>query len=97
MGKPWWTPAPDDTLPEWLLNKTIEGTPDKDVRAIIILALWELWKHRNGIVFDGDSPSLTRLVRRYLSEGRTWKMAGLIRTDMGSFFEQLHMWAMDET
>ena len=91
-----WTPTAQDTLPEWILNKRVQGTNEKDVRAIIILGLWELWKHRNGIVFDGETPSLGRLLARVLSEGKAWKTAGLLKADWGEFFGQIHRWESSE-
>ena len=97
LEMPQWTPAKNDTLPEWILNKRVHGTNEKDVRAIIILALWELWKHHNGIVFDGETPSLGRLLARVCSEGKAWRTAGLLKSDLGRFFGRIHRWESSET
>lgn len=35
----------------------------KDVRAIILLVMWELWKHGNAIMFKGVTPSLKVFVQ----------------------------------
>ena len=82
LSKPEWTPTQDDTLPSWLVNKGGDGMPARDSRTIIILSLWELWKHRNGIVFaatprrliDSLVGSFRRvgLGRRPASYGQTW-------------------------
>ena len=96
LGKPEWTPTQDGMLPSWLVNIGGDGMPARDSRTIIILSLWELWKHRNGIVFDGDSPSLNRLFGRILSEGRAWETAGLIRSDLEPFFRWIHRWVGGE-
>ena len=66
------------------------------MRAIITLTMWELWKHRNAIVFDGDSPSIERIIAKVKSEAKVWATAGLIKTDLEGFLGRLHRWATRE-
>uniref|UniRef100_R7W7W8 Hikeshi-like C-terminal domain-containing protein n=1 Tax=Aegilops tauschii TaxID=37682 RepID=R7W7W8_AEGTA len=61
MGKREWTPTGGSTLPEWCHDKIGTGCNKKDTRAIIILVMWALWKHRNSIVFDGQHSRETML------------------------------------
>lgn len=73
-----------------------DGQKKKDIRAILILGLWKLWKHRNAIVFDGVSPSLRQVMCRIESEGRVWRMTGLLKDDLEVFFGRMHVWVADE-
>ena len=49
-----------------------------DANTIIILGLWQIWKHRNSIVFDGATPSKNRIIHAVVREGRVWKKAGIL-------------------
>jgi hypothetical protein len=89
LGKPEWTPAGNQALSEWCQDKIGTGRHKKDVRAIIILVLLELWKHRNSIVFDGATPFRDRLLARVQEEGRSWKLTGLLRGEVGAFLGAL--------
>ena len=97
LGKLDWTPTTQDTLDVWLRDK--QGPNNlrrKDLHTIFILTIWELWKHRNAIVFDGASPSLGVLLGRVRSEGRMWSIAGKFKRDMDPFFLRLEQWATSE-
>lgn len=96
LGMQGWTPTMDSNLNEWCETKDSGDGRRKDYRAIFALVFWELWKHRNGIVFDGASPSLHRLGKRILEEGRAWKQAGLLKGDLESFFQALARWVGQE-
>jgi hypothetical protein len=37
------------------------------------LCYWNLWKHRNGVVFNGDRPCLRRLAAACMSDAVLWK------------------------
>lgn len=69
----------------------------KDARALLLLVLWELWKHRNSIMFDADSPSMLRLVRRIEQEGASWKQARIFKGDVEPMLHALAMWANVKT
>lgn len=61
----------------------------KDVRAIFLLIMWEIWKHCNVIVLNGATPSLRVLVQTIEEEGRAWKKAGLLKGDVEALFGDL--------
>ena len=79
-------PAPEDTLVEWCSTRVAIHSSTRDLKTIITLRLWELWKRCNTIVFDGETPSLQLLLRNIEHEGRIWRSAGLIKSDLDSFF-----------
>ena len=58
--------------------------------------MWELWKHRNAVVFDGVAPSANDVLGRVMSEGRAWKAAGLNKRDLGTFFGCLTRWVVGD-
>lgn len=58
-------------LAEWCINKPGTGVGKKDTRVIILLVMWELWKHCNVIVFDGATPSHKHVLHRIEVEVRT--------------------------
>ena len=90
IGKPAWTPAWHDTLAVWCADKL------KNMRVIISLVLWEIWKHRNAIVFDGASPSLAGLIMRIVEEGTAWFRAELLKGDWAEVAAELSRWALGE-
>lgn len=89
MNKPAWIPTSGSTLVEWCNDKNGSNLRKKDTRAIIMLVMWELWKHRNSIVFDGATPSTRYLAQRIEVEGRAWMVAGLLRDDTQAFLVAL--------
>lgn len=65
------------------------GRARKDTRIVSTLMLWELWKHRNAIVFDGASPSMSHVILNIQAEGTAWKQAGMLKEDVSAFFKKL--------
>ena len=53
----------------------------KEIRAVTILFMWELWKHHNVIVFDGVPQSFINIFTRNELEGRAWVRAGCLKGD----------------
>lgn len=43
---------------------------------MLLLGAWLIWKHRNNIVFDGETPFLPRLLNLIIGEARMWAAAG---------------------
>ncbi|KAF8677170.1 hypothetical protein HU200_046643 [Digitaria exilis] len=44
----------------------------KHYDCFLLLVCWMLWKHRNGVVFNSESPSLARFWRSCRDEARLW-------------------------
>ena len=88
LGRPELTPEASDTVVEWC-NACAQRAPSKkeakDIRTMASLVLWELWKHRNAIVFEGATPSTTVLIARVECEARAWSTAGLLKGNLSSF------------
>ena len=96
LEKPQWTPTTEDTLKKWCVARTSGVHKPKELRALLTLGLWELWKHRNAVVFDGASPSLEVVVRRVVAEGRAWQQASLLKGEVDITFQLLVGWAGSE-
>lgn len=64
----------------------------KDIHTLLSLCMWELWKHRNAVVFDGATPSSSVVFCRIGSEGRAWELAGLLKGDSVAFLGALATW-----
>jgi hypothetical protein len=48
----------------------------KGFNSIVLLVAWRLWKHRNTCVFDGASPSISRIIEDIKEDARLWGLAG---------------------
>ena len=78
LGRPESAPTATESLPEWCIRQEEIGQHWKLTRTISILVLWELWTHRNAVVFDGAAPSTLKVLKSIVSEARAWKQAGLL-------------------
>ena len=85
-----------ETLQSWCIRQEQVQDRRRTTRAITLLVMWELWKHRNGIVFDGVTPSTTTVIERINTEGRVWRDAGLLKGDHEGFFVCLSRWVTRE-
>ena len=86
-------PQAGETLQDWCTRHGSLGRNAKMIRIVCLLTLWELWKHRNVIVFDGVNVSVTRLMERIGSESRAWMQAGILRGDLAAAFIGAPEWA----
>ena len=68
----------------------------KDLHTIFLLTMWELWKHRNAVVFDGVSPAIDYVLRRVTAEGKVWATAGLIKGCIDLFFGTVGRWVSSD-
>ena len=89
LGKPDWIPPNGSSLADWCRDREGSHFRKRDLRALSILVLWELWKHRNSIVFDGKSPSVDLVTRSIASEGQAWGSAGLTSDQLEDFLMAL--------
>ena len=97
LGTPSWIPTAQETLVEWAVDKRGSNNVNtKDLRTIFALTWWELWKHRNAIVFEGARPSVEQLLRSMCAEGPSWSTAGLLRGDAMPFVARVERWVSDE-
>ena len=62
MSKPDWTPTRGTELVDWCTSNDGSTLGKKDVWAIFLLVMWELWNYRNAIVFDGATPSVAYVI-----------------------------------
>lgn len=46
---------------------------------MILLVIWEIWKHRNRNVFDDDNPNVQLLMRAINEEAELWMLAGAVK------------------
>ena len=65
----------------------------KGLASLITLTTWWLWKHRNGCIFGGDQPLVTRLSSIIKDEAHLWVKAGATST-IGLGDEQPHLFAL---
>ena len=49
------------------------GVPPRSLPTFLLLCCWQLWKHRNGVIFNGDTPSLATLRGRCRDDAALWK------------------------
>ena len=62
----WWAKA----------SSRFSGQVKEGVDSIIILGSWLVWKHRNYCVFDGGTPSLSRVMTTFREDVQQWSVAG---------------------
>ena len=94
-------PRQEETLSDWYVRSGLDRLTKKRARprrATCLLVLWEVWKHRNEVVFNGRTPCLGDLLRKIASEYVLWKDAGLLRgdDDMHQGIEAALRWAQGE-
>jgi hypothetical protein len=69
------SPASDEiSLAKWC--KQVHKFKRRGINSVIIMRAWCLWLHRNKTVFDGVSPSISRIKRVFLEELDCWGLAG---------------------
>lgn len=95
LGRPEWVPQSNEQLNEWCAARTGSCRPAKNARAVLILTMWSLWKHRNAIVFDEVAPSKMLVISAIESEARSWSAAGLLKGDVQGFLGSLARWVFE--
>ncbi|KAJ1268382.1 hypothetical protein BS78_07G130600 [Paspalum vaginatum] len=53
----------------------------RDVRSLIILVCWELWKERNARIFDRSEVPSFKVAARIKEEAAAWILAGAKHLD----------------
>ena len=77
------------TLLGWCTTQNTNEAHKRTLNALRILAMWEIWKHRNAIVFEGATPLINHVLCCFTELGRNWKQAGLFKGDLADFFNQV--------
>ena len=96
MSKQEWIPTTELSMINWCAEKGGASRKRRSQDDILILVMWEIWKHRNAIIFDGASPSKNVVLLRICNKGRAWKEAGLLKGITGDFFAAVDRWARSE-
>ena len=78
-----WVPAHDDRLVDWLPAKAPGGRDEKDLWTAVNLICWTLWRHRNGVVFEGHRPSAQTAISMVEAEADLWRAARMFRGSLG--------------
>ena len=60
------------------------------------MVLWELWIHRNAVIFDEEAPSTQKVLKCIDSEARAWKQAGLLQGELERLMLGLAFWESNE-
>uniref|UniRef100_A0ACD5VXS0 Uncharacterized protein n=1 Tax=Avena sativa TaxID=4498 RepID=A0ACD5VXS0_AVESA len=71
-------PVAEGPFAEWweLVVRSNPRQMRKGTLLVIILTAWWIWKHRNVIVFNNESPSVAPPVDMIKAEARSWAEAG---------------------
>ena len=87
---PAWIPSAQDSLVEWTIDKRgSNNVSTKDLRTIFARTWWELWKHRNAIIFEGARPSVLQLLQKICYEGLVWSFSELLKGNATPFFSRV--------
>lgn len=89
-------PLHDETLGEWCIRQDQDPRHRRSTRAKCLLGMWMVWKHRNDIVFNGATTSLTKTMEWIREEGRLWAKAGLFKDEIKGFEELGSVWVGQE-
>ena len=56
--------------------EAVQGMVKKGLNSLIMLGAWKIWNLRNRCVFDGETPSLSRILKQADEERNLWELAG---------------------
>jgi hypothetical protein len=78
FAQAFWTSAgvcfdQNSTVEAMLDPACCRGVPERSLPMFLILCCWHIWKHRNGVVFNGDDPSLARVKLRCRDDAVFWR------------------------
>lgn len=77
-----WVPRQADRLLPWCSTLAMFLRHQKDINIFMTLVLWETWKHRNVVVFDGATPSMRDILCQVMQVASEWVQAGFFKVDM---------------
>lgn len=96
LGSPDQVLSSDDSPVEWCSSRSSNNCSLRDVRTVVMLALRELWKHRNVVVSAGASLAVQQAINNIAQEARSWSSAGMFKGDLTFFFAAIYNWANGE-
>ena len=67
------------TVPSVELLHTVSPpalVPERTGSTFLLLCCWQLWKHRNAVIFENRCPSTEDLIRSIKDDARLWAKAG---------------------
>jgi hypothetical protein len=67
-------PPPDADVRLFYTLPPPDGIPGQTAPTFSLLCLWQLWKHRNGVVFRAQNPSLALLMRQCRETAHLWRV-----------------------
>jgi hypothetical protein len=82
ISRSFWSIDPLDPHSQWDFVATdqlvlvLYDSAVSRVNSLIALGAWIIWNHRNRIVFDGISPSVSAALCQAREEQQLWEMAG---------------------
>ncbi|GJM89634.1 hypothetical protein PR202_ga05842 [Eleusine coracana subsp. coracana] len=83
----------DESFQLWWgrLARRLDKDQRKAFNTLVILVAWEIWKHRNGVVFDAQQPHVQHLVQEIKEEAQAWARADAKKikaAHIGSIFDR---------
>jgi len=68
----------DKIFADWWLHaeQRVPSESRKGFNSLVVLVAWCIWKHRNGCVFEGTSPSFNVIMQDIREEAKLWCVAG---------------------
>ena len=68
----------ESTFADWWekVCKQVHKSKRRGINSVIIMGAWCLWIRRNKAVFEGVSPSISRIQKVFLEELECWGLAG---------------------
>ena len=85
LRRPDLAPAGEVPLTVWWSSLPPMSKQRRDLHTLLELVLWETWKHRNAVVFDGAAPSAEAILARVAAEGKAWFNARLMKKGKNEF------------
>ncbi|PNT67106.1 hypothetical protein BRADI_3g20926v3 [Brachypodium distachyon] len=68
-----WVPGALSTMADWWPSLDAGGRKNRrNLNTAVTLVCWSIWKHRNAVVFDGATPSVSQVLRVISQEGDAW-------------------------
>jgi hypothetical protein len=69
----------DEIFQEWwkVAEGRVPAAVKKGFNSLVVLGAWRIWKYSSNCVFDGASPSVSRVLQEIRDEMGHWCLAGV--------------------